>query len=594
MVSVLISQHFRPHRALCLLALVSSFGLCSGFFGWLYRRAALDAASASDPGSASPPGSWDPSSLPGVPFEMTVVDEKFLAEAKGLDLSPLDSCHYKVIAKLQSSCSSLSEEELAKLGVALFNCQAEVEGRRTYACTAEMTIGECTADMDANTWNAYHIVSNRARSVCYATRQQYFKRRTELTVNALVATATNQLAAMKLIKAGQEELKDLTAASLEKVVSSQGELLDQQGKLRTGQEQLESSIGGNLEKLTQEKALIASGQQQVAQLIQGITEKMDNVSKQLVDQDTVLQDRHGAILTDLSEVQSRAQEVYHNIESDLALFISYQNQTAQYYKQLMEKLQRMNRTLEVVLQAMDRLQSSVESKLDYIQKLISWAGGNLNAVYTCVFHTAYFLVAALLMAFLQTPAFSRTVLLVLVIMNALSELNRCISMNFECLSIFIILTALDCSPISGNTTIMGASPPAPKVPLSLANLPGPTFTPFLKQRLSLANCTRRDATEQNVMDGISQHRLGSVFEAILGSKVNSPNQSTASSVCSTKCLQQFDGFILFFFFPRRSVSSMSPRQPCRGVTRTGQPCRNKTGAGQNFCRLHASGQVSYF
>nr|XP_014353660.1 PREDICTED: protein brambleberry-like [Latimeria chalumnae] len=313
MVSVLISQHFRPHRALCLLALVSSFGLCSGFFGWLYRRAALDAASASDPGSASPPGSWDPSSLPGVPFEMTVVDEKFLAEAKGLDLSPLDSCHYKVIAKLQSSCSSLSEEELAKLGVALFNCQAEVEGRRTYACTAEMTIGECTADMDANTWNAYHIVSNRARSVCYATRQQYFKRRTELTVNALVATATNQLAAMKLIKAGQEELKDLTAASLEKVVSSQGELLDQQGKLRTGQEQLESSIGGNLEKLTQEKALIASGQQQVAQLIQGITEKMDNVSKQLVDQDTVLQDRHGAILTDLSEVQSRAQEVYHNI-----------------------------------------------------------------------------------------------------------------------------------------------------------------------------------------------------------------------------------------------------------------------------------------
>lgn len=54
--------------------------------------------------------------------------------------------------------------------------------------------------MDSDTWNAYHIVSNRARSVCYATRQQQFRRQTELTVNALISTATNQLDAMKDLK----------------------------------------------------------------------------------------------------------------------------------------------------------------------------------------------------------------------------------------------------------------------------------------------------------------------------------------------------------------------------------------------------------
>lgn len=54
--------------------------------------------------------------------------------------------------------------------------------------------------MDSDTWNAYHIVSNRARSVCYATRQQLFRRRAEHTVNALISTATSQLDAMKDLK----------------------------------------------------------------------------------------------------------------------------------------------------------------------------------------------------------------------------------------------------------------------------------------------------------------------------------------------------------------------------------------------------------
>lgn len=61
-------------------------------------------------------------------------------------------------------------------------------------------IKECTAGMDSDTWNAYLIVSNRARSVCYATRQQLFRRRAEQTVNALISTATSQLDAMKDLK----------------------------------------------------------------------------------------------------------------------------------------------------------------------------------------------------------------------------------------------------------------------------------------------------------------------------------------------------------------------------------------------------------
>lgn len=164
--------------------------------------------------------------------------------------------------------------------------------------------------MDSDTWNAYHIVSNRARSVCYATRQQHFRRRAELTVNALISTATSQLDAMKDLKVGyqtlgltirridgqhiytrvgndgdayilcagvkegQKELREMTAASLDKLLEGHGTLQLQQNSLKEGQNQLDSSISENLQRLAQEKALISTGQQLVAQLIQGIAQRM--------------------------------------------------------------------------------------------------------------------------------------------------------------------------------------------------------------------------------------------------------------------------------------------------------------------------------
>lgn len=76
------------------------------------------------------------------------------------------------------------------------------------------------------------------------------------------------------LKDGQLELKELTSASLDKLLDGHEALRAQQGKLYEGQEQVESSLRDNLMRLGQEKALIASGQELVAQLIQGITQKM--------------------------------------------------------------------------------------------------------------------------------------------------------------------------------------------------------------------------------------------------------------------------------------------------------------------------------
>ncbi|XP_069477868.1 protein brambleberry-like [Ambystoma mexicanum] len=623
--------------AFLLPAFLSLLGSSSGFFGWFLRRE--PSKKAPSPSHADPV--TDLQKLPNAPFEMTTVDEKFLAETSHLNLSPLDSCHLKVVSQLQTSCTDVSEEGLAKLGVALFNCQSSVEGRRTYPCTEEMTLAECTGEMDSDTWNAYHIVSNRARAVCYAARQLHFRRRTEHTVNTLVSTAMNQLEAMKLLKEGQEELRELTAESLEKVVSTQEGLQSQQEQLQNSQKKMETSINGNLEQLAQEKALIASGHQLVAQLIEGITKKMENVTTQLVVQDTELQEGHKVILADLSEVRIRSQEVYSKIESNLAIFMAHQSQTAQYYDVLMGKLHRMNETLGMVLYAMDHMQTSVEHRLGHIQGFIAWAGMNLNAIYTCVLHAGYFLLLALLMTFLQTPGLSRMVLMFLVVINALSELNHGISLGFKSLTILLFGTVIgngmlvclahSLRNMRSQKSILAWSVPAITCTEELSHQglcsSTPTKTPktnTLKEdvcKLEDTNSSQGFHLENDSLiksdflldpptsvwkglSGIAQKTPGHSTPIVKRRRVNSVLHEDFEKLTTIGVAQRHLGSAFDALSESKAYNSnlsltsnlsisMSPRQLCQSTTKAGQPCRKKAVPGQMFCHVHASGQVSY-
>lgn len=133
--------------------------------------------------------------------------------------------HPQVVESLRHSCGKLSEEDIAKLSVQLLNCQSEAEGRETYKCSSDMvcdyvqsemddyivychiqSIADCTGPMDAHTWNAYHIISNRARSVCYSIRQTQFRIQAETAVNRLSQTTVYQLRAMEQLSNSQDEV----------------------------------------------------------------------------------------------------------------------------------------------------------------------------------------------------------------------------------------------------------------------------------------------------------------------------------------------------------------------------------------------------
>ncbi|XP_059402316.1 protein brambleberry-like isoform X1 [Carassius carassius] len=597
------------------------YGEVDAFFDWLKKS-----AQAPDPAPAPPEETIAPILLHGETpaFEMSVVDEKFLAEAKQMELSPLDSCHFRVVARLKAACSGLSEEQLAKLGVALFNCQSEVEGRRTYPCTEEMSIKECTMDMDSDTWSAYHIVSNRARSVCYATRQQHFRKRAELTVNALISTATNQLDAMKDLKEGQKELKEMTAVSLDKLLEGHSALQLQQGALKEGQGQLDASISQNLRRLAQEKALISTGQQLVAQLIQGITQRMENVSGQLKDQSAEVQEGHQAILKDLAVVRGSAQDIHEKMELNLNSFLQQQNTTARFYSELMTKLERMNGTLGYMLTYLDNMQHRLEDRLLMIQGYLGWAGLSLHALWTCVMHAGYFLLSAVLLSFLQCATFSRVSLLLLVPINAIAEINQQSALDLLSLTMLLFTLSLGhwfvlqmlwaLSKIKGQTCSpapLPIGPPKEKTPgkrsrstenwqvssstpvlndpgcdlevesfmmgdpdilsMSPSQSHGPKFrhlitgtpnhsTPRLKSRHSIG---------ADMLDYVPQKNLVGVLETVNHSRSSSPNHSLASN------------------------SSFSGRLLCSGITRLGQPCKKRALVGQDYCRLHEGGHTSY-
>ncbi|XP_014896158.1 protein brambleberry isoform X1 [Poecilia latipinna] len=623
--------HLLIHRLLLLVTVcMLAWPAVSGLFEWL--------RTPQPPPATAPPPVAPAILAKDAQFEMVTSDEKFLAEAKQLELSPLDSCHYRVVARLRASCESLSEENLAKLGVELFNCQAEIEGRRSFPCTQEMTIKECTADMDPDTWNAYHIVSNRARSVCYAARQQLFRRRAELTVNSLISTATSQLDAMKDLKVGQLELKELTAASLDKLLEGHGALQAQQGKLHEGQEQLEGSLRENLERLGQEKALIASGQELVAQLIQGITKRMENVSEHLQIQSSEVQDGHKAITDDLAEVRHQAQDIYQKIDHSMSEFLQYQDQTSQYYTDLMNKLERMNGTLGVMLQYLDNMEVRIEERLHMIQSYLGWAGLSLTAMWTCVAHTAYFVLCAVLLTFLHCPGFSRVMLLLIVPLNAVAEVNQQPALDLTSLTVLLLTLSLGISFIRPGhwfVTRLWACVPSKEEPVP-PSLLGPCNVMEPKKHTMLGppsstpeRCEKSDLFERdNFMDHDSflSGELGisaisppqrPVPEPNFLPTFRTPNQSTSRPISheifSRALVDDIPQKIMGGVFdsaneshdfgrdsrsasPTPSIitnSSLSGRFLCNGITKAGKACKKKAVPGQEFCRVHEGGHSSY-
>uniref|UniRef100_A0A8C4N6Q0 Uncharacterized protein n=1 Tax=Eptatretus burgeri TaxID=7764 RepID=A0A8C4N6Q0_EPTBU len=293
--------------------------------------------------------------------------------------STTSSTFWDVITQLQSSCQEMSEEDVSKLGVALLNCQSFVEGRRQYYCSNQMTLFECTREMDPTTWNAYHILSNRAHSLCFTLRQQQFRVQTEVLVNSLATSARDQV---KTLQEGHERLSEATGFTLQQMLSGQERFTSQQSMLVKKQQEFQTSIGVNMQELTEQQSLAASSHQILAKMTDNIKDKIG--------------ERGGSVYT--VRLQTN-----HPLLSCSRPF---------------------------------------GALLTRVMLLFNFAGDRSAAVHTCITHLGFFLLAGFLAVFLQAPALQRGLLLLVIPTNALVKIQIGTSMDFSLLSLFILMPSV--------------------------------------------------------------------------------------------------------------------------------------------------------
>ncbi|KAL9959319.1 hypothetical protein ACROYT_G032633 [Oculina patagonica] len=513
-----------------------------------------------------------------VPFEMTTAEEKFLAQARKYmgDLTPLDSCHQIVINRIKKSCGDINEVELAKLGVALLNCQSKSEGRKTYECTDDMELRECTAEMDANTWNSYHIISNRARSICYATRQQQFRQKTEFTVNQLAHQAENQMDLMNNLQEGQRRLTEVAEDTVIKVAAGQERLNRQQQQLHSNYEDVQRSISyslkGNVKALHQEKMLIDSGRRQLKEMAKTVKEKLENATLEIQKQDVDRKKSHSRILEDLNKIRNKAEEVWNKIDHSTLQMMSYHSETTQHYNEAMENLKIINDTITYLLKVTNQMQEKIDDRLGWLTQHLGGTGDKLAMVTTCLLHAGYFLLATLCILFLNAPLFTRLVLLVIVPINAWSEITFNSSLSYTTLSCLLTLALL------GNWLYFYVRRKyfGPRENLLCAPPPSPLAVKHCYQHINTPSKERDELDSTSSIENL-------LDDSALALTPKGP-------VGNTK--RQLDlSFPDAASTPSRRVTT--PRRRCGALTKTGSACKRVVSNGSFRCTSHTPMEPSY-
>ncbi|KAK6643619.1 hypothetical protein RUM43_005129 [Polyplax serrata] len=380
----------------------------------------------------------------GIPFEYKIEDEKFIEEAsKFTDLmrtSNLDICQHKVILQIKTSCFSMTEEELAKMSVNLLNCQSQVDERKLFPCTNSMTLRDCTKDMDANMWNAYHLMNNRARAVCLVARRSQFQALSEMTVNKLMATAHDQIKKMTGLLEGQEKLEELTQGTLESVEKGHATLIEQQNTLKDSQNKIQDFMKFNLEQLTSEKALIAAGNKELIKMTQVIKEKLDEATVQLDSQTQTATQNHKDLLRDIEALQLQARDIFKRIDSSMEKLLAQQELASQGYISAVENLLKINETIHYVKLVITTIRNEIDEKFFWIKNFLNGTGNHLEKLISVTIHIIYLLIAMLFASFLNFSVMSRILLAIVVPLNSLVMYNHGPEVAMDFSQITLLLT----------------------------------------------------------------------------------------------------------------------------------------------------------
>lgn len=216
--------------------------------------------------------------LPSIKFELSETDEKFIEDSSkllGRKLSKADFCQQRVVLNLKSSCNSLTDEQIRKLSVDLYNCQLQAESRPSHECSENMPLEECTSSMSPEEWSSYNQIHGQAKQLCLSIRQDQFRGLAELTVNKLVSSTHQHLDLMEKLQSSQKLLEKATLTSLDEITDSHLKLLDQQQEIVRMSEFQKLNSEANMREILKEKSLLKKGNSELNWFILNMKQKMN-------------------------------------------------------------------------------------------------------------------------------------------------------------------------------------------------------------------------------------------------------------------------------------------------------------------------------
>jgi len=267
------------------------------------------------------------------------------------------------------------------------------------------------------------IVSNRARVICYAVRQQHFRIRAELTVNRLMASSEQQLNTLASISQTQEQLKDMADSTMEQLETGRQQIVKDQQQLRRAHHIMNSQVLRNLQHIQQENEVVIAGNEQLAAKTEQIQQKLDSTAEQISEQAEVQSVRHKELLSDLAQLGTQAEDVSYKLEASNTAVENFRHNMIEHQLDAIENLKRINDTVNFLLSVVNNVRDVVEAKLEWILLVTGATDIRMTVLSVIAAHISYAVVAAILFPLFHVKQCSRYLLMTGILLNAAAELQ---------------------------------------------------------------------------------------------------------------------------------------------------------------------------
>ncbi|XP_074942083.1 protein brambleberry-like isoform X3 [Phalacrocorax aristotelis] len=338
---------------------------------------------------------------------------------------------------------------------------------------------------------------------------------------------------------------------------------------------LETPIHPSLQQLALDETLITSGQHRVAQLMEDITQWMGNTSSCGA---AGLREGERVVLSHLHHAQERAQDIYSQLESNLALLLAQQHQM----EEVMEKLWQVNQSLGLMLVAMEGARRQLESSLQHLHTILGPAGQSQSATSTRILHGSYFV----LLVTLLLPMPPRAILLLLLFLGEL--------LGIPALSTLLVLA------VAGQWLVVATHRGAGGAWLML---------PWEQPHHRLTSTPDREHKMELLQEELNRMEMSCLQEPScleqppamagdlpgLAGRVSPIPGGWRTKLSSRGVMPELALGTGKRWEPKPSNPSPSPASnmfllsPCQGLTRARQWCQKKAIPGQDFCHVHTTG-----